>query len=152
MLHSPSRPGIACQPATSPKILHCEHTPASEHPAFPDSSLSPIFPDKVRFFRTESDFFGLKCFRIESISSGTLQKWSGSAWVGVTAGSTLLGIGEKLRWKAAVNANGTLDAFTVKAWDGSLGSASAVQVKVQVSTVGHLLWGDGCGYGNTGIA
>jgi VCBS repeat-containing protein len=71
-------------------------------------------------------------FRIDAISSGTLEKWSGSAWVGVTAGSTLLTTGEKLQWKAGANATGTLNAFTVSAYDGALASAVPVPVRVSV--------------------
>jgi uncharacterized repeat protein (TIGR02543 family) len=70
-------------------------------------------------------------FRVESVTSGTLTKGG----VAVVAGTTLLGPNETLVWRPAVNANGTLDAFTVKAWDGSLASASAVQVKVAVAAV-----------------
>ena len=72
-------------------------------------------------------------FRIDAISSGTLEKWSGSAWVGVTAGSTLLTTGEKLQWKAGANATGTLNAFTVSAYDGALASAVPVPVRVSVT-------------------
>ncbi len=74
-------------------------------------------------------------FRIETISSGTLQKWNvaNNAWEAVVAGSTLLSSGEKLRWQGDANANGTLDAFTVKAWDGALASGASVQVRVETS-------------------
>ena len=40
-------------------------------------------------------------FRIETVSSGTLQKWDSNTWVDVTAGTTTLATGEKLQWKAA---------------------------------------------------
>jgi len=76
-------------------------------------------------------------FRIDTLSTGTLEKWdpSGSgAWVAVNPGSTLLATGEKLQWKAAANANGTLNAFTVSAYDGSLASATPVQVQVSVGS------------------
>lgn len=43
--------------------------------------------------------------------------------------------GESLVWTPAANANGTLAAFTVKAWDGALPSATAVQVQVVVAAV-----------------
>ncbi|MGY0195427.1 hypothetical protein ACWA7J_10170 [Leptothrix sp. BB-4] len=79
------------------------------------------------------DSVGLS-FRVESITTGTLQKWNGTAWTDATAG-TLVGSGDKLQWKGAANANGTLDAFTVKAWDGAAASASAIQVKASVSAV-----------------
>ena len=70
-------------------------------------------------------------FRIEAVSSGTLTKDG----VAVTAGTTLLSSGESLVWTPAANAHGTLNAFTVKAWDGTLASASAVQVAVGISAV-----------------
>jgi hypothetical protein len=38
-------------------------------------------------------------FRIESITSGSLQKWNGSTWVDVAAGTSTLADGEKLQWK-----------------------------------------------------
>ena len=68
-------------------------------------------------------------FRVEAVSTGTLTK-GGTA---VTAGTTLLSSGESLEWTPAAHANGTLNAFTVKAWDGTLASASAVQVQVAVT-------------------
>lgn len=69
-------------------------------------------------------------FRIESIQSGTLTKNS----VAVATG-TLLSSGESLSWKPALNANGTLSAFSVKVWDGQMASASAVPVVVAVGAV-----------------
>jgi outer membrane biosynthesis protein TonB len=70
-------------------------------------------------------------FRVEAVSSGTLTK-GGSA---VTPGTTLLGTGESLVWTPAANANGTLGAFTVKAWDGALASSTAIAVNVEVAAV-----------------
>jgi uncharacterized protein YaeQ len=70
-------------------------------------------------------------FQIEAVSSGTLTK-GGAA---VSAGTTLLSSGESLVWTPAANAHGTLNAFTVKAWDGTLASASAVPVTVEISAV-----------------
>ena len=70
-------------------------------------------------------------FRIEAVSSGTLSKGG----TPVTAGSTLLAAGESLVWTPAADANGTLNAFTIKAWDGALASATAVQVRVAVAAV-----------------
>ncbi|MCE9591660.1 MAG: tandem-95 repeat protein [Planctomycetes bacterium] len=70
-------------------------------------------------------------FRVESVSSGTLTKNG----IAVTAGSTLLSTGESLVWTPAANANGTLAAFTVKAWDGLAASISAVTVNVAVTAV-----------------
>ncbi|MDD4891499.1 MAG: discoidin domain-containing protein, partial [Phycisphaerae bacterium] len=72
-------------------------------------------------------------FRIESVTSGTLTK-GGTA---VTPGTTLLSsTGDGLVWHPAADANGlALNAFTVKAYDGSLASSTAVQVKVDVDPV-----------------
>jgi hypothetical protein len=70
-------------------------------------------------------------FRVEAVSNGTLTK-GGTA---VTAGTTLLSIGEQWVWTPAVNANGTLAAFTVKAYDGALASSTAIQVNVSVAAV-----------------
>ena len=72
-------------------------------------------------------------FRIESVSSGTLTK-NGSA---VTVGQTLLGSGESLVWTPETDAVGTLDAFTVRSWDGSAASVAAVQVRVVVDEVNY---------------
>ncbi len=68
-------------------------------------------------------------FRIEAVSTGTLTKNA----VAVTAGSTLISSGESVVWTPATNASGTLAAFTVKAYDGSLASSTAVQVNVSVA-------------------
>ncbi|MBM4031477.1 MAG: LEPR-XLL domain-containing protein, partial [Planctomycetes bacterium] len=70
-------------------------------------------------------------FRIEAVSSGTLTKGG----VPVTPGTTLLSAGESLVWRPAADANGTLQAFTVKAWDGQAASPTAVPVSVQVAAV-----------------
>lgn len=64
-------------------------------------------------------------FRVEAVSSGTLTK----SGVAVVAGTTLLGTGESLVWTPAANANGTLNAFTIKAWDGALNSATAFRCR-----------------------
>ena len=53
----------------------------------------------------------------------------------MTPGSTLIEANDTVRWKGATDANGTLNAFTLKAYDGDLTSTSAVQVTVQVSAV-----------------
>ena len=70
-------------------------------------------------------------FRVEAVSTGTLTK-SGSP---VVAGTTLLGTGESLGWTPAANANGIVNAFTIKAWDGTTASATAIQVQVTVTAV-----------------
>ncbi|MBX3475491.1 MAG: tandem-95 repeat protein [Planctomycetes bacterium] len=70
-------------------------------------------------------------FRIESVTSGTLTINSSA----VTPGTTILASGDQLEWTPAANANGVLAAFTVRAWDGALASATAVQVSVNVTPV-----------------
>lgn len=101
-----------------------------------EDSFKEISFDELAAAADESDANGdAVSFRIEGVTSGTLEKWDGSSWKTVTAGSTLLGAGEKLRWQGNANANGELSAFTVRAWDGSLASDVAVQVKIQVQAV-----------------
>ncbi|MCX5671577.1 MAG: peptidylprolyl isomerase [Planctomycetota bacterium] len=65
-------------------------------------------------------------FRIEQISSGTMEKSN----VPVQEGVTLLGPGEVVTWTPALNAVGALPAFTVRAWDGAAASDTAVQVTI----------------------
>ncbi len=69
-------------------------------------------------------------FRIESVN-GTLTK-GGTA---VVVGSTLLGTGDSVLWTPPANANGTLGAFAVKAWDGAAASATAIAVNLTVIAV-----------------
>ncbi len=70
-------------------------------------------------------------FRIAAVSTGMLAKDG----VPVTAGVTTLGVGESLVWTPTLAANGTLNAFTVVAYDGALASATPVQVTVTVAAV-----------------
>jgi len=70
-------------------------------------------------------------FRIEGVTSGALTL-NGTA---VVPGSTLLAAGESLSWRPALNANGLLGAFTVRAWDGQAASATALPVTVSVAAV-----------------
>ena len=102
---------------------------------FTEDAFSEITYADLAAAANEADVDGdTLSFRVEAISSGTLQKWDGTAWQAVTAGTTLLSTGEKLQWKAASNANGSgLNAFTVKAWDGTAASSTAVQVKADVT-------------------
>ncbi|MHB9048098.1 MAG: Ig-like domain-containing protein, partial [Pirellulales bacterium] len=51
-------------------------------------------------------------FRIESLDSGTLTLDS----VAVVPGETLLATGQSLIWHPSANANGSLGAFSVRAW------------------------------------
>jgi hypothetical protein len=71
-------------------------------------------------------------FRVESVNSGTLTKNG----VAVTAGVTLLGAAETWVWTPAPQGNGaSVNAFTVKAWDGALASGSPIQVQANVTAV-----------------
>merc|ERR1712098_422385 len=72
-------------------------------------------------------------FKIEAVTTGTLTK----AGTDVTPGATI-GSGEDVVWTPALNANGTLDAFTVKAYDGIVPSATAIQVTVAVAAVNDV--------------
>ncbi|MFM7099150.1 MAG: tandem-95 repeat protein, partial [Gemmataceae bacterium] len=88
--------------------------------------------DEIADVANESDKEGdVISFRVESINTDTvvLTK-NGSA---VIAGTTTISQGEKLVWTPVSNTSGLLNAFTIKAWDGLLASASSVQVKVQVN-------------------
>jgi VCBS repeat-containing protein len=70
-------------------------------------------------------------FRVEVVSTGSLTKDD----TAVTAGTTTIASGESLVWTPAADANGTLNAFTVKAYDGTSYSSTAVQVQVSVAAV-----------------
>ena len=74
-------------------------------------------------------------FQLAAVSSGTLQKFNGTGWDTVTASGTLISANDKVQWKGAQDANGELNAFTVKAWDGAQASATPVQVKVNAAIV-----------------
>ena len=70
-------------------------------------------------------------FRIESYT-GVLTK-NGT---NVVTGSTLVSSNESVIWTPPANTNGSaVNAFTVRAWDGTLASSSAVQVSVNVTAV-----------------
>jgi Ca2+-binding RTX toxin-like protein len=82
----------------------------------------------------ESDVEGASLsFLIDSVSSGSLQKWSATGWTDVVPGTTLIGASERLQWKSGVLAHGSLDAFTVKVHDGELSSSLPVMVRADVA-------------------
>jgi autotransporter-associated beta strand protein len=70
-------------------------------------------------------------FRVESVTSGTLTKGG----VAVVPGTTLIGPGESVVWTPPANDAGVIEAFVVRAWDGSLASAGSVAVSVAVQGV-----------------
>jgi hypothetical protein len=80
-------------------------------------------------------------FRIESVTTGTLTKDG----IAISAGSTLLSTGENVVWTPATGASGLLSAITVRAWDGSLASSTAVQVYVNVAAGTFASWAAACG-------
>ena len=79
-------------------------------------------------------------FRVEAISSGSLQKWSGSAWGAVVPGTTLIAVGDKVLWTPAIGTTGLQNAFTVKAWDGQFASATAIQLKIDAARWTIVPW------------
>jgi hypothetical protein len=64
-------------------------------------------------------------FQITSLGGGTLTLDGAAATVG-----SVISTGESVVWTPAANAKGTLSAFDVKAFDGTITSKSAVAVKV----------------------
>ena len=68
-------------------------------------------------------------FRIESVVTGSVSKGG----VAVTPGVTAIGPGESFVWTPPANAYGLLNAFTVRAYDGTTASASAILVQAQVA-------------------
>ena len=69
-------------------------------------------------------------FRVESVNNGTLTLTNGTP---VTTNSTLLSSGGSWIWTASADTNGTINAFTIKAWDGTTNSVNTAQVKVTVT-------------------
>ncbi|MEI6819302.1 MAG: MBG domain-containing protein [Verrucomicrobiota bacterium] len=79
-------------------------------------------------------------FRVEAISSGSLQKWSGSAWGAVVPGTTLIAVGDKVLWTPAVGTTGLQNALTIKAWDGQFASATGIQLKIDAARWTIVPW------------
>lgn len=116
-----------------PQVNHAPTlTSISTLPSATEDTAYPISYDALKAASDAADADNDPIsFRVEAVSTGTLTK-SGTA---VTPGTTTLASGESLVWTPAANANGTLNAFTVKAYDGKDVSATAVQVKVDVAAV-----------------
>jgi hypothetical protein len=74
---------------------------------------------------------------IQAIKSGSLQKWSGTAWVNVSAAGPLpqrsLSEGQKIRWLPPAGVSGAQQAFDVKARDGLLYSTTTAKVTVSLA-------------------
>jgi len=75
---------------------------------------------------------------IQSIDSGSLQRWTGTAWVALTVTSTtplsqrLFSAGQKIRWLPPGGALGNRPAFKIQAWDGALASVATTQVFISL--------------------
>jgi hypothetical protein len=73
---------------------------------------------------------------VQAVSSGSLQRWTGTAWVALPAtGSVsqrLITAGQRIRWLPPGGASGTRAAFTLKAFDGATISATTTQVFVSL--------------------
>jgi hypothetical protein len=131
--------GIAASAA--PVQVKVDVTPVNDAPTLSSfATLSPATEDTdftitYAALRGASDAADVDgdaiSFRVESVAGGTLTKGG----VPVTVGVTTLSAGESLVWRGDANANGTLEAFTAVAVDGSLASAAAVPVKVDVAAV-----------------
>ena len=67
-------------------------------------------------------------FRVESVLAGTL---TGNGEP-VTAGQSVLGIGGVLLWTPPADTRGTVEAFTVTAWDGGLSSGDPIAVAIDL--------------------
>jgi hypothetical protein len=78
---------------------------------------------------------------IQSVQSGSLQKWSGSKWVTVSTAANApltqrsVSVGDKIRWLPPAGASGSRPAFKARAWDGSQYSAATAQVKINLAPV-----------------
>jgi hypothetical protein len=71
-------------------------------------------------------------FRIESVTAGSTLTKNG---VPVVAGLTTVGVNEKVTWTPPAGVTGPFTAFTVKAFDGLLASASPVAVSLELVTL-----------------
>ncbi|NUQ64303.1 MAG: putative Ig domain-containing protein, partial [Pirellulales bacterium] len=99
-----------------------------------EDTAFPISYDLLVAAADESDTEGDPLvFRIESLTSGTLT----NDGVVVSAGGTLSS-GQSWVWTPPTDANGELEAFTIRAWDGLITSATAVPVRVSVAAVNDV--------------
>jgi hypothetical protein len=70
-------------------------------------------------------------FRVQGVLAGTLYANNSP----VTNGVTLLGSGQEWMWTPPANANGTIAAFKILAYDGYAASSAEVTVNVAVAPV-----------------
>ena len=77
-------------------------------------------------------------FLVETVNTGSVQRWTGTAWVTVSTLPTSpvaqrqLGPGQKIRWTPSDGATGLRAAFQVKASDGQQISGVTAQVSVSI--------------------
>jgi hypothetical protein len=69
-------------------------------------------------------------FRIEGVTPGSTLTLNGGSAIG-----NVFSAADTLVWTPGANLFGTLDAFTVTAWDGALSSGTPVQVRIFVENV-----------------
>jgi hypothetical protein len=75
---------------------------------------------------------------VQSVQSGTIQKWSGTKWVTVSTAANAplaqrtVAVGDKIRWVPPAGASGSRPAFKARAWDGSQYSAATAQVTIKL--------------------
>jgi hypothetical protein len=78
---------------------------------------------------------------VQSVQSGTLQKWSGKKWVTVSTAANArltqrsVSVGDTIRWVPPAGVSGNRLAFKANAWDGSLYSAVTAQVTINLARV-----------------
>jgi len=80
---------------------------------------------------------------IQTVQSGAVQKWSGTAWVTVSTAVNAplaqrsVSVGDKIRWLPPAGVSGNRLAFKARAWDGSQYSAVTAQVTIKL---GRVTW------------
>ncbi|MET4001273.1 DUF4347 domain-containing protein, partial [Marinobacterium sp. MBR-109] len=143
---APSATGGTAAVSSSAVSLNTSVTPVNDLPTLNASGTISNATEDTAEIITHADLLALSnasdvdndaiSFRVESISSGTLEKLVAGNYVAVTAGVTTLSLDETLRWTPATNANGQLGAFTVKAVDSQGGvSTTSMQVNMDVAAV-----------------
>jgi hypothetical protein len=77
-------------------------------------------------------------FRIESVSRGVVQRWTGVRWVNLVLNANtppaqrLLAAGQKIRWIPPAGVTGVITAFTLRAWDGQTTSLTRATVSIGI--------------------
>src|SRR6266571_1252984 len=74
-------------------------------------------------------------FKLVNVTSGSLAVRLDTTHTQTVNPGDVFDAGQTWVWTPAANANGTLNAFTIKAWDRCVASATAVQVSISVTPV-----------------